>query len=157
MCTASPPDLVLIDLVAPRGAGFDVCRNLKEQAATRFIPVVIVTAPTGRGDRLKGIDAGCDDFLTRPFDPMELHARIRSLVKRKRYTDELESADSVIIGLGATIEARDPCTRGHCQRLAYGATMLGRQLALDDADLSALGRGGFCTTSARSPCPTPCC
>jgi putative two-component system response regulator len=143
MCAASPPDLVLIDLVAPRGVGFDVCRSLKEQPTTRFVPVVIVTAPTGHGDRLKGIDAGCDDFLTKPFDAMELHARIRSLVKLKRYTDELESAESVIIGLGATIEARDPCTRGHCQRLAHYATMLGRHLGLDDGDLSALGRGGF--------------
>jgi putative two-component system response regulator len=142
-CSTTAPDLVLLDLLAPRGHGFDVCRRLKEQSATRFTPIVIVTAQADRGDRLKGIEAGCDDFLTKPFDTMELHARIQSLVRLKRYTDELESAESVILGLGATIEARDPSTNGHCQRLAHYATKLGASLGLDDDDLGALERGGF--------------
>jgi putative two-component system response regulator len=142
-CSTDPPDLVLIDLVAPQGHGFDVCRELKDQPSTRLIPVVIVTAEAGRADRLKGIEAGADDFLTKPFDSVELHARIRSLVRLKRYTDELESAEGVILGLGATIEARDPCTRGHCQRLARYATTLGRALGLNGSDLEALERGGF--------------
>jgi putative two-component system response regulator len=142
-CASGPPDLVLLDLVAPRGHGFDVCRRLKEQASTRLVPVVIVTAQSERQDRLKGIQAGADDFLGKPFDPLELHARIQSLVRLKRYTDELESAESVILGMGATIEARDPTTQGHCQRLAAYATRLGRVLGLDEADLAALERGGF--------------
>lgn len=141
-CASDPPDLVLIDLVA-QGHGFDVCEELKEQEETRFIPVVIVTAQSERGERLKGIEAGADDFLTKPFDAPELQARIRSLVKLKRSTDELESAEAVLLGLGATIEARDPSTRGHCQRLARYATSLGRALGLDSRDLDALGRGGF--------------
>jgi putative two-component system response regulator len=142
-CEKNPPDLVLVDLVSPRGYGFDVCRKLKEQAATRFIPVVIVTSQSDRLDRLRGIEAGCDDFLTKPFDSPELHARIQSLLRLKAYTDELESAEVVILGLGATIEARDPSTNGHCQRLAHYATMLGKSLGLDDTDVAALGRGGF--------------
>src|SRR5439155_14313377 len=105
--------------------------------------VVIVTAQTDRRDRLRGIEAGCDDFLTKPFESAELHARIQSLVRLKRNTDELESAEAVILGLGATIEARDPCTNGHCQRLAHYATTLGRSLGLDETDLGALQRGGF--------------
>jgi len=64
-------------------------------------------------------------------------------VRLKRYTDELESAEAVILGLGATIEARDPNTQGHCQRLAKFATSLGRELGLDDTDLAALERGGY--------------
>jgi cyclic di-GMP phosphodiesterase len=142
-CLSGTPDLVLIDLVAPRGHGFEICSQLKAQTATRFIPVVIVTAQTDRGDRLRAIEAGCDDFLTKPFDSAELHARIQSLVRLKRNTDELESAEAVILGLGATIEARDPCTNGHCQRLAHYATTLGRSLGLDETDLGALQRGGF--------------
>ena len=142
-CATHPPDLVLIDLVAPTGHGFDVCRKLKEHKLTRFIPVVIVTAQSDRRDRLDGINAGADDFVTKPFDATELHARIRSLVRLKRYTDELESAEAVILGLGATIEARDPNTQGHCQRLAKFATSLGRELGLDDTDLAALERGGY--------------
>jgi putative two-component system response regulator len=142
-CQSAPPDLVLVDLVVPHGQGFEVCRQLKAQSATRFVPVVIVTAQGDRADRLKGIEAGCDDFLIKPFDSAELHARIFSLVRLKRYTDELESAEAVILGLGATIEARDPTTNGHCQRLAYYATQLGRSLGLDESDLAALERGGF--------------
>src|SRR4030095_11276647 len=60
VCGTAAPDLVLIDLVAPRGHGFDVCRRLKEQSSTRFVPVVIVTAQSDRADRLRGIEAGCD-------------------------------------------------------------------------------------------------
>jgi putative two-component system response regulator len=142
-CEHDAPDLVLVDLVAPRGQGFDLCRRLKNQSVTRFIPVVIVTAQSDRRDRLKGIEAGCDDFLVKPFDSAELHARIQSLVRLKRFTDDLESAEAVIMGMGATIEARDPCTNGHCQRLAHYATRLGRALNLDDGDLAALERGGF--------------
>jgi putative two-component system response regulator len=142
-CAQNPPDLVVVDLVAPRGHGYELCRKLKEHNATRFIPVVIVTSQNDRRDRLKGIEAGCDDFLIKPFDPTELQARIQSLVRLKRYTDELESAEAVILGMGATIEARDPTTNGHCQRLAHYATNLGRSLSLDESDLAALERGGF--------------
>ena len=142
-CANEPPDLVLIDLLTPRGHGFDVCRALKSRSDTRLIPVVIVTARSEGRDRLTSIEAGCDDFITKPYDPAELRARVRSLVRLKRYTDELETAETVMLGLGATIEARDPCTRGHCQRLARYATALGRSLGLDEADLAALDRGGF--------------
>jgi putative two-component system response regulator len=142
-CADDTPDIVLVDLVEPRGHGFELCRRLKDQSATRFVPVVIVTAQSDRRDRLKGIEAGCDDFLVKPFDAAELHARIQSLVRLKRFTDDLESAEAVIMGMGATIEARDPCTNGHCQRLAHYATRLGRSLNLDEADREALERGGF--------------
>lgn len=141
-CSKAPPDLIVLDLVA-QGGGFNVCRQLKSQLSTRLIPVVIVSAEAEREYRLRGLDAGADEFLTKPFDPAELRARIASLVRLKRYTDELESAEAIILGLGATIEARDPCTRGHCQRLAKYAIRLGQSLALDRDDLSALERGAF--------------
>jgi putative two-component system response regulator len=142
-CKSDPPDLLLIDLVAPRGHGFAVCHRLKAHRSTRLIPVVIVTSQADAGERLKAIESGADDFVLKPFDPTELRARITSLVRLKRYTDELESAEAVILGLGATIEARDPTTQGHCLRLAMYGTRLGRSLGLDDRDLSALERGGF--------------
>jgi putative two-component system response regulator len=143
VCASDPPDLVVIDLVEPQGHGFEVCRSLKGCPATRLIPTVMVTSPSDRRDRLTSIEAGCDDFITKPFEEAELRARIRSLLRLKSYTDELESAETVMLGLGAMIEARDPCTRGHCQRLARYATHLGRLLGLDDNDLAALERGGF--------------
>jgi putative two-component system response regulator len=142
VCASDPPDLIVLDLMA-QGEGFEVCRVLKDREETRLIPIVIVTAQADRSERLRGIEAGADDFLSKPFDPVELRARIRSLVRLKRYTDDLESAESVILGLGATIEARDPSTQGHCQRLARYATGFGRALSLSSRDLDALGRGGF--------------
>jgi len=143
LCRTHPPDIVVIDLVMPGGQAFDVCRALKRQTHTRFLPVVIVTAATDRANRLEGIRAGADEFLSKPFDSTELHARIQSLVRLKRQTDDLESAEAVLLGLGATIEARDPSTNGHCQRLARYATILGKALGLGDADVAALARGGF--------------
>jgi putative two-component system response regulator len=156
-CATTPPDLVVIDLVAPRGHGFEVCRRLKDQPKTRFIPVVIVTSQNDRHERLAGIDAGADDFVSKPFDVMELHARIQSLVKLKRYTDELESAEAVILGLGATIEARDPTTQGHCERLVSYATSLGKSLSLTRPISTPWRAAATSTTSARSRCRTRCC
>jgi putative two-component system response regulator len=142
-CLTEPPDLVVIDFVAPRGHAFDFCRSLKGRLSTRLIPIVVVTARSDRRDRLASIEAGCDEFISKPFDAAELRARVRSLVRLKRYTDELETAETVMLGLGASIEARDPCTRGHCQRLARYATALGRLLGLEEPELAALERGGF--------------
>ena len=79
--------------------------------------------------KVRGIDAGADDFITKPFSTHELRARVHSLIRMKRYTDDLDPAESVIMSLALTIEARDATTDGHCQRLACTATTLGTALA----------------------------
>jgi putative two-component system response regulator len=138
-----PPDLVLMDVMMPHLDGFEVCRALKQHPQTRLVPVVLVTALQNSEDRLRGIEAGADDFVSKPFNQHELRARIRSLIRIKRYTDDLDTAESVILSLALTIEARDRCTEGHCQRLAGYAAALGRQLRLSDDEISALARGGY--------------
>jgi putative two-component system response regulator len=85
----------------------------------------MITGLSDREDRLKGIEAGADDFLTKPISPEELFARVNSLLKLKEFTDELETADSVLCTLGLSVEARDPYTEGHCERLARDAADLG--------------------------------
>ena len=137
------PDLVLSDVMMPKMDGFELCRRLKEDRVTRLIPVVLVTALGEREDRIAGIDAGADDFLTKPVNPHELRARARSLVRLKRFTDDLDSAESVIISLALTVEARDAYTAGHCERMAAYAAALGRHLGLDDEAVAALRRGGY--------------
>ena len=137
------PDLVLLDVNMPGIDGFEVCRRLKSDTRTRLIPVVLITGLNAIEDRVRGIEAGADDFLTKPPVVAELEARVRSLTRLKRYTDELESAESVILTLGLTIESRDPCTQGHCERLARYATALGARLGLDEDQLAALHRGAF--------------
>jgi putative two-component system response regulator len=137
------PDLILLDVQLPGIDGFEICRRLKQRVATRLIPIVLVTGLNDRQNKMSGIEAGADDFLSKPFDMQELTARVASLVRLKRYTDELESAESVIISLALTVEARDPYTEGHCQRLARFATALGAQLKLADDQIAALQRGGY--------------
>jgi putative two-component system response regulator len=137
------PDVVLLDVLMPKMSGYEACERLKSDPATRLIPVVLVTALNERRERIRGINAGADDFLTKPVDPNELRARVRSLVRLKRYTDELDSAESVILSLALTVEARDRYTVGHCQRLAAYATSLGRCLNLPEDELTALYKGGF--------------
>jgi putative two-component system response regulator len=138
-----PPDLVLMDVMMPHLDGFEVCRALKQHPATRLVPVVLVTALQNSEDRIRGIEAGADDFVSKPFNRHELRARIRSLIRIKRYTDDLDTAESVILSLALTIEARDRCTDGHCQRLASYAAALGRHLKLSEDEIGALARGGY--------------
>lgn len=137
------PDVVLSDVVMPVVNGFDLCRRLKSDPATRLIPVVLVTALSEREDRIKGIEAGADDFLTKPVDAHELGARVRSLVRLKRFTDDLDSAESVILSLALTVEARDAYTSGHCDRMAAYSAAFGRHLDLCDDEVAALRRGGY--------------
>ena len=136
------PDIVLTDVVMPRRDGVDLCRAIKANPASRLIPVVLVTSFQGHEDRLRGIEAGADDFLLKPFDPHELRARVRSLLRLKAYTDELDSAEAVIMSLAHTVEARDVTTEGHCQRLSKLASSLGVRLGLSSPDIAALERGG---------------
>lgn len=137
------PDLVLMDVIMPTLDGFETCRRLKTDPETRLVPVVLITALQGSRDRVRGLEVGADDFLTRPVNTAELTARVRSLLRIKRFTDELDSAESVIFSLALTIEARDAQTEGHCQRLARYGVMVGRELGLHDEDLAALAKGGY--------------
>jgi putative two-component system response regulator len=137
------PDVVMLDVVMPGLDGIQLCALLKQHPSTRLTPVILITSLPDHGSKVAGIDAGADDFLTRPVSAPELEARIRSLVRLKRYTDDLDSADAVIMSLALTVEARDPNTIGHCQRLAAYATALGKAIGLDPEDLAALHRGGF--------------
>ena len=137
------PDLVLLDVVMPGISGVEVCASLKRDLATCLIPVVLISATQERETRLAGLEAGADDFLNKPIDPEELHTRVRSLLRLKRLTDDLESAESLFLTLGRIIEARDPYTEGHCERLADYAMTLGRRLGVEAADLDALYRGAF--------------
>jgi putative two-component system response regulator len=137
------PDLILSDVIMPGKSGYELCRELKEDPATRLIPVVLITGLSDREDKLHGIEAGADDFLNKPIFSEELFARVKSLLKLKEFTDELETAESVLCTLGLSVESRDPYTVGHCERLAENAANLGRHLGLDEDSIVALRRGGY--------------
>jgi putative two-component system response regulator len=140
---AHQPDVILLDIVFPGADGFTFCRQLKRDSATRLTPVILVTALSDRESRIKGRQAGADDFLTKPIDGPELLARVASLVRLKRYTDDLDSAAGIITTLAVMIEIRDGHSEGHCHRVANHAGAIGRALGLGAADLQVLHRGGF--------------
>jgi putative two-component system response regulator len=142
-CAAFRPDLILLDIVMPGIDGFEVCRRIKATPETRLTPVVLITGLSETEDRIKGINAGADDFLSKPIDMNELLARTRSLLKLKNYTDELENAEGVLFSLARSIEARDPYTRGHCERLAEMSAQLGRRIGVSGEDIKALRRAGI--------------
>lgn len=137
------PDIVLLDVVMPGMNGYDVCREIKNDEKTRFIPVIIITALDELQYKIKGIESGCDDFLTKPFNKMELLARVKSLVRVKRLYDQLENTEAVIFAIAATVEARDPYTEGHLHRLAEYSSKLGKVIGLDQYDQQILHYGGI--------------
>jgi putative two-component system response regulator len=135
-------DLVLSDVMMPRRSGFAVCRALKSNPDTRLIPVVLVTSLSASEDRMQGIESGADDFINKPVNKEELLARVRSLLKIKQFTDELEHAENVLFALALSIEAKDPYTEGHCDRLSESSEALAKRLSLSDEERIALRRGG---------------
>jgi len=137
------PDLILSDVMMPGKSGYDFCRGLKENPATRLIPFVLITGLSDSSDKVRGIEAGADDFLNKPVLAEELIALVKSLLRLKEFTDELETADSVLCTLGLIVEGRDPYTEGHCERLAMRAADMGRHLGMDEDSVLALKRGGY--------------
>jgi len=137
------PDLIVMDVIMPGRSGYELCRELKDDPETRLIPVVFITGLSDREDRVRGIEAGADDFLSKPIFPEELFARVKSLLKLKEFVDELEHAESVVVALARGVESRDPYTGDHCDRLANYAVSLGKHIGLDQESLIALKRGGY--------------
>jgi putative two-component system response regulator len=137
------PDLILLDVMMPGMDGFEVCRRLKQDEQTRLTPVVFVTALDDRRARLKGIEAGGDDFLTKPFDQLELSARVKSLIRQKRLNEDLDHAEQVLFSIARTVESRDPNTGDHCERLVKQGQAFGEFLGLSRTEIRDLMWGGY--------------
>jgi cyclic di-GMP phosphodiesterase len=136
-------DVALLDVVMPGKTGFEVCQAIKSKAETRLIPVVLLTSLTGDNDRIHGIMCGADDFLSKPVNKHELLARVHSLVRMKQFTDELDNAEAVLFSLALSIEAKDPYTEGHCDRLSKYSVAVADKLGLSEELRVALRRGGL--------------
>lgn len=136
------PDLVLLDVDMPGENGYEVARQLKSHRATRFVPIIMLTAFTELGAKLEGLEAGVDDYLTKPYRPVELLTRIRALLRVKALNDQLDDAESIIFTLARVIEAKDSYTLGHADRVSRFAVALGKLLNRTPAELDTLDRGG---------------
>jgi putative two-component system response regulator len=140
---ADSVDLAILDVVMPRKTGFDVCLAIKAKADTRLIPVLLVTGLNRDDDRIRGIMCGADDFLAKPVNKHELLARVHSLIRLKQFTDELDNAEAVLSSLALSIEAKDPYTEGHCDRLSKYSVAVAERLGLPEDLRVALRRGGL--------------
>ena len=139
----SDADVVLLDASMPEMDGFEVCRRLKDDPDSRLTPVVLLTGLCSDADRLRGIEAGADDILLKPFEWRALLTRMRVLTERKRFTDGLDRAEAALVTMARCIELRDSDTHGHCDRLSGYASRLGERLNLDPATIHALRLGGI--------------
>jgi putative two-component system response regulator len=138
-----PPDLVLLDVQMPGMDGYEVCRRIKAMPRGRLLPVVMITALSQTADRVAALEAGADDFMTKPVEQVELVARVRSALRLKALYNTLDSAEQVIFALAAAVEAKDPFTERHTQRVAESARHVGRRLGLPEFALDAVYRGGM--------------
>jgi adenylate cyclase len=114
---ALKPDLVLLDVVMPDMSGYEVCKVLREDPHTGILPVVMVTALDPAQERVKGLEAGADDFLSKPINPPELLARVRSLLRIKTFHDTVEAQARELADLNAGLERRVQEQLGELQRL----------------------------------------
>jgi putative two-component system response regulator len=137
------PDLILLDVMMPGMDGYEVCRRLKEDEQTRLIPVVFITALNDKRSRIMGIEAGGDDFLSKPFDRLELAARVKSLVHQKRLNEDLDHAEQVLFSIARAVESRDPNTGDHCERLVAMGKAFGEYIQLPRTDIRNLMWGGY--------------
>jgi putative two-component system response regulator len=132
-----------MDVSMPRMTGFEACRRLKADERTHLVPLVLVTGLVAREDRIQGIAAGCDDFLTKPVDAEQLLARTRTALRTKALVDELEQAENVLVSLATALDAKDNYTSGHSQRVGTYAEDLGGALGLGTKERRNLRRAGL--------------
>ncbi|MFZ5631349.1 MAG: HD-GYP domain-containing protein [Bacillota bacterium] len=122
------PDLILLDVMMPGVDGYSVLSIIKNSEKTRFIPVILITALSGLDEKIKSLEKGADEFITKPFDPMELLARMKNLLRIKKLQDELENTHNVVISLAMALEAKDDYSVNHSKRASFYAEKLAQKV-----------------------------
>jgi len=136
------PEALFVDLEMPRMDGVELCRRLRGRIETRLLPVVVVTGSVDPERRRECIRAGVSEFVTKPFDSTEILLRARSMIKHKRLLDQFETVESVLVALARTLEAKDPYTQGHSERVAQYSVNLAQQCALPAGHQERLRQAG---------------
>jgi len=136
-----PPEVALLDIGMPGLDGLEVTRALRAAPATALLPIILVTARGRLDDKVAGLDAGASDFITKPFEPAELLARVRANLRLSAALTRLESTQDVLVALANAVDAKDPLTEHHCGRVADSALALARLAGLDSDETEAVGYG----------------
>ena len=137
------PDLILLDIDIPGENGYDLTRKLKVHKITRKIPIIMITSLSGLEAKLEGLEAGVDDYFIKPYYPVELIARIRSLLRVRSLMDHLDDAESIVFTLARVIDAKDSYTLGHADRVSRYAALLGKLLHLGEEEIKVLEKSGI--------------
>lgn len=128
------PDLAILDIMMPGMNGYDLCKRLKSMSGRKFFPIILLTGLNQLEDKITGIEAGADDFFNKPFNSIELTTKIRSLVKLKKIQDELDHSEDIILTLAVAIEAKDPYTKGHSERVSDLSKRLAKFIGLSKGE-----------------------
>ena len=136
-----PPDVALLDIGMPEMDGLQVTRAVRSAPATALLPIILVTARGRLDDKVAGLDAGASDFITKPFEPAELLARVRANLRLSSALRRLESTQDVLVALASAVDAKDPLTEHHCGRVADRALVLARIAGLAQEEVEAIGYG----------------
>jgi len=139
---AEEPDLILLDVDMPRLDGITVCERLKAHPVHRMIPIVILTASSDRDTKLRGLAAGADDYLSKPFDAKELLIRTKVLLRQRALNQRLDATEGVLFALARAVEARDRHTIHHAERVGRYAEAIGGADGLTPEECELLYQGG---------------
>ncbi|MBI5562456.1 MAG: response regulator [Deltaproteobacteria bacterium] len=137
------PDLAVLDVMMPAMSGYELCKRLKGHYGKRYFPVILVTGLAQLEDKLTGLEAGADDFFSKPFNPKEIVAKIRSLLKLKMLQDELDHTEDMIFTLAMAVEAKDNYTRGHSERVSVLSARVAERLGLPEKEITNIRKGGI--------------
>ncbi len=137
------PDIAVLDIMMPEIDGFQLCQILKDMAGKRYFPIILLTALNDKESRIKGIECGADDFISKPFEPRAFLAKLKSLLRIKFLYDELDHSENIILTLAVALEARDPYTRGHSTRVGDLSREFAEYIGLSSYDQDMIRKAGL--------------
>lgn len=141
--TRPAPHAILLQLDLPEINGYDVCRTLKDDDQFQLIPIIAITSLGSAEEKMRALEAGADDFLTKPVNRAELTVRLRSLLRIHRFNQELIGAESVALALARAVAAKDGYAHSHLEKVASYAVALGKTMGLDAAELKIIKYGAI--------------
>jgi putative two-component system response regulator len=154
---ALPPDLILLDVNMPGMDGFEVCEKLRADSKLSSVPIVITTSLDDKKSKMRGIEVGADDFITKPIDGMEIRARVKMILRLNRYRKSLQQQDEIqrahnelqdayeetLKGWVRALDARDTETELHSRRVTLLTKSVARQAGIADQDVEDVRRGAL--------------
>ena len=137
------PDMLILDLTLPGMDGLEICRRLRADSRTVTLPIIVLTAHTSTSDMVAALDAGADDFVTKPFQQVELLARLRSSFRTREVIRRMEQAHDIVVALANAVEAKDLGLKDHCRYLDYRSARLAAYVGLRDGELEGVAYGAL--------------